>query len=274
MNERLAPYTKIRGSFVGRLGFLGYDRDRGRPVAVTARQLLKSRLLLRSSLEYLGNATVIDLERRDDFYGIDISELLVLAELRGDILFEKSSSSEDIPFNLEVRGLHHETEDLLGERLWLKLGANDYREVFVETVAGRFLMPHPKSGEVELFTGAIGVASADKQKLTVHGDAGTLAVTEDGDAVGVVVCGRDDIAFIAPLAPFLKNFGDIVTLTSEHVEAFEKPRRTSTPESTGKAVLSKKALQNKLQKMNEALQLSDDEALQAVATEIEDEVLS
>ncbi len=274
MNERIAPHTKIRGSYIGRLGFLGYDRDRGRPVAVTARQILKNKLFLRRSRQLLGKASVIDFEKQGNEHGTNIAELLALAELRGDVLFEQSKVDESFPTGLEVRGIHSEPEELLGSRLWLKLGADNYREVFVETVGGRFLMPHPKSEEATLFNGAIGVASIDGQKLTVHGDAGTLAVSEDGQAVGVVVCGRGSKAFIAPLAHFLKQFGDIVALTNQHIEMFQRPRKKDVQSTPTKRVLSQTSLNKKLEVMNRALQGDDDEALRAIASEIEDEVLT
>lgn len=274
MIERIAPHTEIRGNYIGRLGFLGYDRDRGRPVAVTARQILKDKLFLRRSRKLLGKASVINFERKDDRNETNVAELLALAELRGDVLFEESKADENFPTGLEVRGIHSEAEDLLGDRLWLKLGAGNYREVFVETVGGRFLMPHPRSEQTTLFSGAIGVSSIDGQKLAVHGDAGTLAVSQDGQAVGVVVCGRGSLAFIAPLAHFLKEFGDIVALTNQHMEMFQRPRKKDIKNAKAKRVLPKTALKKKLEVMSNALDVEDRVTLHAIASEIEDEVLS
>jgi len=77
------------------------------------------------------------------------------------------------------------------------------RRVRLVSTDSHFSMPNPASQAATIFDNALEVHSIDGDPIIARGDAGALLVDIDGNWLGVVVAGRDEIAFAAPLHPIV-----------------------------------------------------------------------
>ena len=219
-------------AFPGRLGYLLLDQSVEQVVALTAAQMAGSGLVSSTTQQRIGassgNRKLQDhrIERRP----ADTMLMPVVLE-RGVALSSVQLRDLDGEPILPTKWVH-DIPHLLGQIVLIHTSKETPKKARVLTTRGHFIMPVDYDDNEVHFDQAIELQSLDGGPLTQAGDAGCLVTTVSGDAIGIIICGMDDISYAAPIARMIDELEDCTGITSQMV-ANASEEETQPPEATG-----------------------------------------
>jgi hypothetical protein len=236
----LQPTLPVRaepqGAGEGRLGPLLIDQDEGTLFALTCAQLLpaNSQLVIAkgpfAGIRISEGARIVGLNNSDEVQ--DSHELIAAVPLRqlqiGLDAYPMVKGGEPGSEGYgEPRGVENGTR-WLGHLLYVDLGQGERRRAKVVSADSQFAMPNPLTDKLTTFDNALELAPTDDGPLIQPGEVGSLVMTSRGDWIAIIVAGRHDVAYAAPVEPIISRLGLSIIGVAEieaHNRQFETGRR-------------------------------------------------
>jgi hypothetical protein len=208
----------------GRVGLLMFDSSTNSIVTLTAGQIVRGTGKLKWAGGTLGCCSP-DLEHGLMETEQPASNMVEMIKLDPRVAisrpgFTKQNSAERSWFSIGATVSERVNETLLihnAPTFGHRIGQHPPSLATVKSPYAPFRMPIKGHNDSTLFQGAILLEAVHGSVLTREGDAGAIVSTLDGDVVGIIIAGRDNFSFAAPIAPICTTKPNIRLITDEDV---------------------------------------------------------
>lgn len=203
--------------FDGRLGFLILDRSVEQIVALTASQLASAGLVINESKQAAARASS---NRKLSDYRMEkrpADTMLMPVILENTVGLSEVQLRDVDGEPIMPTNWVRDIATVLGETVLVHTSKEDPKLARVTTTNGHFIMPVDDGNEVH-FSNALELQSLDGTPVTEAGDAGCLVTSLSGDAIGIIICGMDDISYAAPIARLIDELEDCDGITHQMIE--------------------------------------------------------
>lgn len=215
LQSSLPVRAEPRGAGEGRLGPLLIDRDEGSLFALTCAQVLPATSTLVVATGPLAGTPlsegppIIGLHETDNVQDCDhLIAAVPLRQLRigfDAYPFVKHQDDEIGAFT-EPKGIQNSSR-WIGHEMHIHSGRGASKRARVVSADSHFAMPSPLNERLTTFDNALELKPIDGDPLVLPGEVGSLVTTTKGDWIAIVIAGRANVAFAAPVRPIMSRLG-------------------------------------------------------------------
>lgn len=222
-NDRLMvdPTSSVQstdgGAFPGRLGYLLLDQSVEKLIALTASQLAGARLVSTSTGRKIGFSSSNRMLRDSRLERRPADTMLMPVILEEGIGLSPVQICDENGDPLLPTDWIRNTAGLLGQTVLIHTSKALPRLARVASTQGHFIMPVDRDDNEVHFNRAIELCGIGDEPLTKAGDAGCLVTTRSGEAIGVIICGVDEVSFAAPISRVIDELQDCTGITRDMI---------------------------------------------------------
>ena len=219
--NRLSSFSRVRtdsaAGFIGLLGYIVIDQESSEAIAITSITVASKELQLVDCETTISRPSVLN-ETTDVVQDErSVGTLLTFALLRQDLYLDEFRISDANGRALETTDVVDDLLQYSGDLVLIHTATSNPRVARMSSTRSSFKMPDYETSVMTLFTGAIELRSLNQAPLAKYGDGGAIVTTQDGQAIGVVVCAVGLLCFAAPIDTAMEQIGNTKPLNSESI---------------------------------------------------------